>query len=378
MLLYVVLIYNLRSHLYLSIVHHFHNLKRATMEGEINNLIVVCITVLASICYCYAIGKFITKGPPRLLAILPIVCLFFYLPFTLHSIHFGSSTSFFISWLANFKLLLFSFGKGPLSSHPPIPLSLFITIACLPIKIQNHQTIQKSHKSPLNYAIKVILLSAIMGVYGYREYVHPKFIMILYCFHIYLCLELMLATVGALVRALGRLELEPQFDEPYLSSSLQDFWGKRWNLMVTGILRPTVYDPVRSISTRLIGKKWGSLPAVLATFFVSAMMHELIFYNVGRVKPTWEVTCFFLIHGVCLAMEIVIKKAINGKFRLSPIVSGPLVLMFVLVTSIWLFIFPALRCDFDVRTRRETAAFVEFVKNLDKFVKFTSFKAISR
>ncbi|XP_059663311.1 acyl-CoA--sterol O-acyltransferase 1-like [Cornus florida] len=357
------------------------------MEGEINNFIVVWISVLASICYCHGVGKFIPKGPPRLLVILPVVCLFLYLPLNLHSIHFGSTTSFFISWLANFKLLLFAFGKGPLSSNPPIPLSRFITIACLPIKIQNHtetkpypshQTTQKGHKSPLNYAIKVMLLSALVRVYSYRQYLHPKFIMLLYCFHIYLCLELLLAMFGALVRALGRLELEPQFDEPYLSSSLQDFWGKRWNLMVNGILRPTVYDPVRSTSTRLMGRQLGPLPAIFATFFVSAMMHELIFYNVARVKPTGEVTCFFLIHGVCLILEIVMKKAVNGKFRLPPTVSGPLVLVFVLVTGIWLFIPPILRCDADTRARRETVAFVGFVKNVAKSVNFTSFNAVSR
>ncbi|XP_059664404.1 acyl-CoA--sterol O-acyltransferase 1-like [Cornus florida] len=346
------------------------------MEGEINNFIVLLITVLASICYCHAIGKFIPKGPPRLVAIFPIVGLFLYLPLNLSSVNLGSTTNFFISWLADFKLLLFAYGKGPLSPNPPIPLSRFITIACLPIKIQNHpshQTTQKSHKSPLNYAIKIMLFSTLLRSYSYKQYYHPKFIMLLYCFHIYLSLDLMLAMVGALVRALARLELEPQFDDPYLSSSLQDFWGRRWNLMVTGILRPTVYDPVRSISTRFIGRKWSPLPAVLATFFLSGMMHELIFYNFGRVKPTWEVTCFFLLHGMCLAVEIVIKKAVDGKFRLPRIVSGPLVLVFVVVTGIRLFIPSFLRYGVDVRAGREAVAFVEFAKDVGKFVKLTSF-----
>ncbi|KAA8520177.1 hypothetical protein F0562_014433 [Nyssa sinensis] len=354
------------------------------MEGEFNNFIVVWITVLASLCYCHAIGKLIPKGTIRVLAILPIICLFFYLPLNLTTIYLGSTTSFFIAWLANFKLLLLAFCEGPLSSNPPLPLSRFILIASLPIKIQNHpsppnsekplnaeikehpssQTTKECHKSPRNYATKVVLLATLLRIYSYREYINTKIIMLLYCFHIYFSLELLLAIVAALVRASAQLELEPQFDEPYLSSSLQDFWGKRWNLMVSSILRPTVYNPVRWVSTRLVGRKWAPLPSILATFLVSAMMHELIFYYVGRVKPTWEVTCFFVMHGLCLAAEICIKKAVNGKFRLSPVVSGPLVLVFVVVTGIWLFIPPILRCEADVRAGRETLAFVEFVKNV--------------
>ncbi|KAK4360075.1 hypothetical protein RND71_022304 [Anisodus tanguticus] len=51
--------------------------------------------------------------------------------------------------------------------------------------------------------------------------------------------------VSTMVLVASRVELEPPFDEPYKTSSLQDFWRRRWNLMVTNILRPTVYDPVR-------------------------------------------------------------------------------------------------------------------------------------
>ncbi|KAF5943563.1 hypothetical protein HYC85_017640 [Camellia sinensis] len=353
------------------------------MEGEINNFIVVWIIVFASLCYCHTIGKFIPKGTTRLFAILPIICLFLYLPLNLTTIHLGATTAFFIAWLGNFKLLLFAFGKPPLSSNPPISLPLFILFSTLPIKVQesdllshspkslaknmiclsdsdqvtnkgfgtgenrtedqksqntqikafpSHQTTKKSNKSPLNYATKIMIVAMLVQVYKYKDHIHPKIILVLYCFHIYFMLELVLAMMAALARALARLELEPQFDEPYLSTSLQDFWGKRWNLMVTSILRPTVYDPVRSISARLIGRKWAPLPAVLATFIVSGVMHELIFYYTGRLKPTWEVSCFFLIHGVCLAAEIGIKKALKGQFMVPAVVSGPAALAFVVVT----------------------------------------------
>uniref|UniRef100_A0A2N9ISK3 Uncharacterized protein n=1 Tax=Fagus sylvatica TaxID=28930 RepID=A0A2N9ISK3_FAGSY len=50
---------------------------------------------------------------------------------------------------------------------------------------------------------------------------------------LFLILPLNLTSIylGALGLALVGVELEPQFDEPYLATSLQDFWGRRWNLM---------------------------------------------------------------------------------------------------------------------------------------------------
>jgi D-alanyl-lipoteichoic acid acyltransferase DltB (MBOAT superfamily) len=170
--------------------------------------------------------------------------------------------------------------------------------------------------------------------------------------------------VAAFARVYLRLELEPQFHEPYLATSLQDFWGRRWNLMVTSILHPTVYNPVMSISSRLIGRKWAALPGVLASFLVSGIMHEIIFYYIGRKKPTWELTCFFFLHGISLAIEIVIKKAFNGKWQLATVVSRLLTLAFVVATAMWLFMPQVLYADFDVKARRECIAFVNFVKDI--------------
>ncbi|KAL2475720.1 Acyl-CoA--sterol O-acyltransferase 1 [Abeliophyllum distichum] len=340
------------------------------MEGEINNFIMVWITVLASLAYCHTVDKIFPKGYTRCLAILPVICLFFYLPLNLTSIHLGGTTSFFIAWLASFKLILFAFCKGPLYSNPPIPLSRFIPLACLPIRFSagtegfsSQETKKKSQKSPTNYVTKIILLVILIRVYDYKNYIHHYIILFCYCLHIYFMLEMILAMVATLARVLTRVELEPQFDEPYLATSLQDFWGRRWNLMVSNILRPTVYDPVLSISKRVMARKWAVLPAVLATFLVSGLMHELVFYNIGRLKPTGEVMCFFLLHGVSLAMEIGIKKVLKGRFTLPWIVSGPLTLAYVMTTSFWLFFPPFLRGNADLKGCTESIAFIESVKN---------------
>ncbi|KAK9935908.1 hypothetical protein M0R45_012781 [Rubus argutus] len=341
--------------------------------GEMGSFIKVWLSVFLSLCYCYALAKFVRKGIPRLVCVLPIVCLFLDLPLHLASIHLVGTTAFFIAWLANFKLLLFAFGKGPLSSDPSISLPRFIAISCLPIKIQQN-TAPKSHyqngpektkKSPINYATKGLLLGLLVRAHDYSEHIHPKLIWVMYCFHIYLMLEIILVVAATGARAVLGLELEPQFNEPYLASSLQDFWGRRWNIMVTSILRPSVYEPVLAVATRVVGRKWAPLPAVMGTFLVSAIMHELIFYYLGRVSPTWEITCFFLLHGMCLVVEISVKKAVaSRRFQLPRLISGPLTVGFVTATVFWLFLPPLLRCKADVRAFEEYAALGTFAKNV--------------
>ncbi|CAL5411826.1 unnamed protein product [Camellia sinensis] len=378
--------------------------KNHTLEWEISNFVKVWLSVIVSLCYCYVSAKVVPKGLPRFFTFIPLLSLFLVLPLNLHSMHLGGTSAFFISWLATFKLLLFAFHKGPLSD-PSLSLPKFIAIGCFPIKIQQNpppnskstqnpsqnghnkespapmsaqnpsenghsrenlppKTTQKGQKSLWNYAIKGVLVGLFVQIYQYSDHIHPKIILIIYCFHIYFMLEIMLAMVAALARALLGLELEPQFNDPYLSTSLQDFWGRRWNLMVTRTLRPTVYDPVLYVATRIVGRKWAPLPAVLSTFVVSALMHELIFYYLGRSRPTWEITWFFLLHGVCVMVEIAIKKVLTGRCQLPRLISTPLTVAFVMVTGFWLFFPQLLRCKADVRAFEEYALLGAFLKDV--------------
>ncbi|KAK6149682.1 hypothetical protein DH2020_017207 [Rehmannia glutinosa] len=352
------------------------NVIRYWMEGEINSFIKVWLSAYFSLCYCYFSGKLLPKGTTRLAAFLPVVCLFLFLPLQLNSVHLSGTTAFFLAWLANFKILMFAFDNGPLSA-PSISLSRFIAIACLPIKLQNSKENEKNissakgHNSILNYAIKALLFALILKIYDYDDYIHPRVILVIHCFHIYICLEIILAIAAAMARGLLGAELEPQFNEPYLSTSLQDFWGRRWNLMVTRILRPTVYLPVLNWSSGIVGRKWATMPAVMSTFVVSGLVHELIFYYLGRVKPTWEVTWFFLLHGACLMAEIVVKKEVNGRCRLPRIVGTMLTVGFVMVTGFWLFFPPFLRCEADKRGLAEIAAVGAFVKDLVRALNVT-------
>ncbi|RZC58637.1 hypothetical protein C5167_005943 [Papaver somniferum] len=161
---------------------------------------------------------------------------------------------------------------------------LFAVFLSILDKIHHRSLIIK----PSNLPVIIFLGLLVVHIYcNHNQSINPSFLLVLY---LYLSLEILLAFGATLARVMLGAELEPQSNEPYLSTSLQDFWGKRWNLMVSSILRPTVYHPVRHISSHIFGRNWASVPAVLATFVVSSLMHALIFYYMHSMEPTWEAT----------------------------------------------------------------------------------------
>ncbi|XP_059443424.1 probable long-chain-alcohol O-fatty-acyltransferase 5 [Corylus avellana] len=341
------------------------------MEGEMEKCIIVWITAIACLCYCFYLVARIKGEVMRLLSLLPVFCLFTILPFILNSLHIGILTLFLLVWVGNFKLILFAFDQGPLTPLPP-KLSHFICITFLPIKteqqqqqiIPSHQNAKKAPKvnwKSVLLVLKALLLALIIRSYEYRPIMHPYLVLALYSVHLYLAVEIILALAAAPARACG-FELEPQFNEPYLATSLQDFWGRRWNLMVTSILRPTVYTPVCRISTPIIGPRLAQLSGVVAAFLVSGLIHELIFYYITRVNPTWEVTSFFVLQGLCVGIEIEVKRALTDRWQLHRAISGPLTVVFVVLTCIWLF-FPQLRRNgaFE-RLIQEYSIMIDFVR----------------
>ena len=354
------------------------------MEGELKNLMMVWSIAAATMCYCNRIGKLIPKGVSRLIAIIPAIVLLLLLPLRLISIHFGGPSSFFLGWLSTFKLLLFAFGKGPLSPNPPLSLPHFVSIGCLPVKFQQSTTPSKtqSSKSLFNYASTsiIVIFALFIPFYGIKQYLHPKFLLFLYGLHMYIGLEFILSTISTTTRKLLGVHLEPQFDKPYLCTSLQDFWGKRWNIMVNRVLHPTVYDPVVTLARPLIGRKWAPLPAILATFAVSGLMHELVFYYIKREtrtweawEPSWDATCFFLIHGLCVAAEVALKKGLKGKkWQFPRVASWLLSLVFVLYTAVLLFLPALVRCHVYEKATRELTALTQFVYGVSRLSRFAN------
>ena len=108
----------------------------------------------------------------------------------------------------------------------------------------------------------------------------PLVLLVLYPLHVYLELEIILMLVKLLVFITLGCDLEPQFNEPYLATSLQDYWGRRWNLMIPAILRPAIYLPVRQLCRGRMSSDWARFLAVMVTFIVSGVGHEVFFFTI--------------------------------------------------------------------------------------------------
>ncbi|VVB17396.1 unnamed protein product [Arabis nemorensis] len=218
--------------------------------------------------------------------------------------------------------------KGPLFPLPP-NLTRFICFTCLPIKPRENSTSQNQIPK-WAFAIKAVIFGMLLHTYDYKHHLSPIVLLVLYSLHIHLSSRLL---------------------------------GRRWNLMVPSILRQAIYFPVRKITERKMNSDQALFLGVFAAFLVSGAVHELIFFYFTRDMPTGEVTWFFVLHGVCTAAEVTVKKRpFARRWRISPMLSRLLTVGFVVVTSGWLFFPPLLRNGMIKRLANEVLFSIEFVK----------------
>jgi hypothetical protein len=143
-------------------------------------------------------------------------------------------------------------------------------------------------------------------------------------------------TLAALARGSYRLagiDLPPLHDDPILSRTLAEFWGRRWNLVVRQMLHDHCFRP--------LARRRGVLVAALGTFVASAIVHFWLVLPGAGYKLASMMGAFFLVQGVL----VVIERAIGVHRWQRPwqhlwTVSG-------LLVSLPLFLEPLLRLLFD-------------------------------
>ncbi|KAM0873158.1 hypothetical protein ACQ4PT_038205 [Festuca glaucescens] len=323
---------------------------------DLRSLALVSAVVTVAMCYVRLAARRLRPGLPRLAAFFPVLAILPFLPLAFRAVQMRIISGFFLAWLAEFKLLLLANGQGPL--HPSLPLPTFVAVASGPIRLRADKPAQTSPwgLGLVSSAVMTALLAVVVSLYSYKEEMNQYLLLTLYASHIYLTLELVLAFMAAAARTVLGLDLEPQFDRPYLSSSLRDYWGRRWNLSVPAVLRPCVYRPVRA---------WlGSAPAgVLATFVVSGLMHELMICYITLRPPTGEATVLFVLHGACAVAET--WWARHDKWWRPPrLAATPLALVFVTTTAFCLFFPPIMRHGADKVIIAECEEAVAFLRDV--------------
>jgi len=100
------------------------------------------------------------------------------------------------------------------------------------------------------------------------------------------------------------LRLMKNFDNPYFSKSISEFW-RRWHISLSTWLNDYIYSPI------LINKRhWGLMAIIFslfATFFICGLWHGAY----------WTFIIWGLLHGLMLSLEVITKK---GRKKLRKIV----------------------------------------------------------
>ncbi|EFJ41473.1 hypothetical protein VOLCADRAFT_121638 [Volvox carteri f. nagariensis] len=199
-------------------------------------------------------------GITRAIAALPIFVANIFCPWLFNDadeLMHRLSTAFVLSWLCNFKVLAFCWGRPPLrDSMTVLQLAAVIMLPLFPKPPDSHLARSpkkgRLHDSAGSGAVLAWRWVAKIALLGSMAYMLLKYGDLMpgvvrhyvYAFGLYSFVGVLMDGPAALaVEALG-LQLIPTFDQPWLSSSLADFWGRRWNIPTASLLRTVVYDPV--------------------------------------------------------------------------------------------------------------------------------------
>ena len=105
-------------------------------------------------------------------------------------------------------------------------------------------------------------------------------------------------TLAALALAgcrLAGVELPKLHDNPILSRTLSEFWGRRWNLSVHYMLLDHCFRP--------LARRAGLSIALLGTFAASAVLHSWLVLAAGGLLMAASMASFFLLQGVLVIVE---------------------------------------------------------------------------
>jgi len=231
---------------------------------------------------------------------------------------------FTVSWLANMKVLGFCMNRGPLAARwnfVQTALIMYLPVYPAPTgaalkeasgrlnETAPHPWIQAfiwPFKVTVFCYIVILLMSGIGGFYR-------DIIMVtgMYCF-----IGILMDGPCSIIMVWLGVDIIPTFDPPWLSTSFADFWGRRWNITTSHLLRATVHEPISegcfvySPMKKVVKSRNSRKLGILATFLVSGLVHELIFWLVlpsGKILGKWFV--YFTMQGPLLLVEHAIKRA---------------------------------------------------------------------
>jgi hypothetical protein len=191
-----------------------------------------------------------------------------------------------------------------------------------PVPVQRSDLVRKAIRCNFLFLQTVVLFSVSISynyrVFPSREIQSPADLLYwgnlcnsyLMAFLTSLCLEVGSAVVGLVTSLLSGINTVAVNDSPLTkATSPSDFWGNRWNRMVSSGLKRGVFVPLRKAT-------FSRPTAALATFAVSGLIHEYILIvmsiNTNDQQATSLINyghqlAFFLWNGTVLILEHLLK-----------------------------------------------------------------------
>jgi alginate O-acetyltransferase complex protein AlgI len=145
----------------------------------------------------------------------------------------------------------------------------------------------------------------------------------------------------ALVFRLLGFPVEKAWDNPAAATSLRDFWGRRWNRIMSGMMRDLLFTPLA---------RWiGATGAAFVVFLYSGVLHEFLslLAQGGYGGPS----LYFVIQGVGFLCE---GTRLGRRFLVGHPVVGWCWTALVVITPLGLIVPPAFMIDLVVPILRET------------------------
>jgi hypothetical protein len=191
-----------------------------------------------------------------------------------------------------------------------------------PVPVVRSDLVRKAIRCTLLFLQTVLLFSVLISynyrIFPSREIQSPADLFYwgnlcnsyLMAFLTSLCLEVGSAVVGLLTSLLSGINTVAVNDSPLTkATSPSDFWGNRWNRMVSSGLKRGIFVPLRKAS-------FSRPTAALATFAVSGLVHEHILIVMSlNTKDQQAISliqyghqlAFFLWNGTVLILEHLLK-----------------------------------------------------------------------
>ncbi|GLI67291.1 hypothetical protein VaNZ11_011477 [Volvox africanus] len=294
--------------------------------------------LLATFAYCVFVVRPLQPGWHRLVASLPAFVVFSLSPFFVKdSAVLSSGIGLTILWVANFKLLAYTGGRGALS-HPglrtPLQWGALLVLPFFPAK-NNRALSEPSFKSVvLGLLVKLGVWLGLTGVLVSVE-LSPTARHLCYAVHFWMFVSLCLDAAMPIGRQLvAGVPLQPAMDGPYAAKSVREFWGRRYNQIVSATLLETIYKPIvegcwvvkeaagpsaaASAEADDASVKNGSgkggkvrprapvaLAGLFASFLVSGIMHEIcLWFSCGCwLEGSFRMFGFFLLQPLIIVVQ---------------------------------------------------------------------------